>query len=319
MKEGMSLIEDKIKSFPKIDVCQISLTGARAIFLLGLLLKAPRSLEEIREQFLKAEIIDADSSSDILRIDINTLRSMGCEISRAGKSTGGKFVLKKHPFSMNMAIEEMSVLRRAFNVLRSELSIQELLQYDALFKKIAKHISDDGIREELYGLTVLKKYNSELIEELLNASESKSTLELLYKNPVSKKDEIRNIVAEQVVLKNDKIYLYGFNIDKKAAVTLNIKRIKEILSRSDSSNSFDIEQVVVKFKLKDFGVTGLEECEKVLESVSDGYVVQGTYFNEFIAMQRILSFGSACTVLEPDNFKEKVIKILKEIRSIYNG
>ena len=57
---------------------QISLTGTRSLVLVGLLMKAPRSLEEIRKAFIELKIMEPEHSDDILRIDLNTLRTMGC-------------------------------------------------------------------------------------------------------------------------------------------------------------------------------------------------------------------------------------------------
>ena len=61
-----------------VELRQISLTGTRALMLVGLLMKAPRSLEEIREAFIERKIMEPEHSDDILRIDLNTLRTMGC-------------------------------------------------------------------------------------------------------------------------------------------------------------------------------------------------------------------------------------------------
>ena len=50
------------KPVEKSELNQISLTGLRSIILLGLLIAAPRSLEEIREAFLEYKIIDKTQS-----------------------------------------------------------------------------------------------------------------------------------------------------------------------------------------------------------------------------------------------------------------
>ena len=55
----------------KTDLNQISLTGVRALALIGLLIIAPRSLEEIRKSFINMHIMDNNHSDDILRIDLN--------------------------------------------------------------------------------------------------------------------------------------------------------------------------------------------------------------------------------------------------------
>ena len=48
-------------------------------------------------------------------------------------------------------------------------------------------------------------------------------------------------------------------------------------------------------------------------------IVEGEYHNEFVAVQRMLSFGANCTVLEPQAIREKIIEKLKNMRKNYNG
>ena len=120
----------------KEDLCQISLTGVRSLVLLGLLMQEPRSLEEIRAKFIEYNILDETHSNDILRIDLNTLRSIGCEISRAGKKTNYKYTLLKHPFDLKITNEEINLLKRVYNKIKNNLSINALIQYDKLFKKM---------------------------------------------------------------------------------------------------------------------------------------------------------------------------------------
>ena len=71
--------------------------------------------------------------------------------------------------------------------------------------------------------------------------------------------------------------------------------------------------------MTNFGSEGLDENEKIIEgNISEGFIIKGQYHNEFLAIQRILSFGSACTVIKPNDFKEKIIESLKKMKEIYN-
>ena len=81
------------KPADKTELNQISLTGMRAIALIGLLVKAPRTLEEIRQKFIELNIMEPEHSDDILRIDLITLRTMGCEITKANVATDFKYIL----------------------------------------------------------------------------------------------------------------------------------------------------------------------------------------------------------------------------------
>lgn len=260
------------KPADKSELNQVSLTGLRGIVLLGLLIEAPRSLKEIREIFTDLNIFEPEHSDDILRIDINTLKASGCEITKANAKTGFKYRLLKHPFSLNILKDEIHVIKKAYKKIKDSSNIELILKYDELFKKLAEYIDDSEAKETLRGLSVLKTFDTEFIQDLI----------------------------------------------RKKSVVLNIKRIGAILARFSGSSKVEIEYTTVKFFLKNFGVTGIEENEVILENRDDGYIIEGRYYNDFLAAQRILSFGANCTVLEPQEFREKIIQKLINMRNVYN-
>ncbi|MBR1776794.1 WYL domain-containing protein [bacterium] len=307
-----------LKGTEKTDLCQISLTGLRAIVLIGLLMERPRSLDEIKQAFVEYNIMDEDNSSDILRIDLNTLRAMGCQISRADKKTGNKYVLLKHPFELNITTDEVNLLRKAYRKLKNTSNIKTLIGYDRLFKKLAYYVGDNSVKEEILGLSVLKSLNTDLITELLEDCKLKMEIHLEYKSPVHEKILEMQVEAKDLVFKNDKVYVYAFDINKKEAVTLNVSRILKIIFRKSGEGNDNINPKIIEFKLKYFGVNGLLDCEKIISENSGGYLIRGEYHNDFVAMQRILSFGSDCTVVSPTDFRDEIIQKLKKIREIYD-
>lgn len=306
------------KIVEKSELCQVSLTGMRALAIVGLLMQEPRTIEEIRAELIKYQILEEDHSNDILRIDLNTLRTMGCEISKATSKTNYKYVLTKHPFSLGITSEEVALLKKVYNKVRNSGNIELLREYDNLFIKLASFVTDDNVKEEFHGICALKEFNRELVDELQRACDEEMMLEILYRNPVAKHDVTKRFVVQRLGMHNDKIYLYGFDIDKQEPSMLNVKRIKSILSKNRDRGGVDVKSTNVKFFLKSFGVNDIDKAETILETSENGFVVEGKYYNEFIAIQRILSFGANCTVLEPEDIKEKVIEKLKEMRNNYN-
>lgn len=307
------------KTAEKSELNQISLTGIRSLVLLGLLIEAPRTLEEIREAFINYKIMEEEHSNDILRIDLNTLRAMGCEITRAGQKTNFKYELQKHPFSLIINSEEIVILKKAYNKIKDTSNIYLLLEYDKLFKKLADHIIDNDIKEELLGFSALKTFNLNFIKELQEDCENNRIINLIYKNPSAKFESEKEISAERLVFQNDKIYLYGYDHSKKESIILNIKRIISILSRSQNNEGKQVKPTVVKFLLKNSDTNLLEPNEVILEYKNNELIIEGQYYNNFIATQRILSFGANCIVLEPTKFKENIIQKLKSMRNNYNG
>ena len=305
------------KVIERTDLNQISLTGMRSIVLLGLLMVAPRTFEEIRSIFLDLKIIDKSNSNDILRIDLNTLKAMGCEICRASAKTNYKYILTKHPFSLVLSENDIKILKKVYRIVRDSANLNLLFEFDEFFKKIASHIYDEDSKEALLGVSVLKSYNTKDVKKYIEDCENKRTLNLVYKKPTEQFSTHKNIVAQKVVFKNDKIYLYGYDIDEKRTTTLNVKRIKTVISRVFNRDNLEPRGTKIKFVLKNYETEFLEEGENIVEKIDNGYIIEGNYYNEFLAMQRVLSFGPKCTVLEPLDFRNLIINKLKEMRKIY--
>ena len=307
------------KTAKKEDLCQVSLTGIRALILLGLLIEEPRSLEEIRTKFIEYNVLEESHSNDILRIDLNTLRAIGCDISRADKKTNYKYKLLNHPFDLKITDAEISLLKRVYNRIKDNLSIDELIQHDILFNKIAKHICDENQKQKICGISPLKHFNTNKIKELEEDCKYKRILKLIYKNPVTNKELEKDIAAYEIVFKNNKVYLLGFDLNLKKNIMFHINRIRKILSKSENDINIVNKSIFVKFKLKNLGILGLNDNETIInENTTDGFIIEGKYHNEFLAIQRILSFGLNCTVIEPEDFKEKIIDSLKKMKDIYN-
>lgn len=303
----------------KDDLCQVSLTGIRSLLLLGFLIKSPMSLEEIKNAYIECNIMDDSNSYDIIRIDINTLRDAGCIISRADKRTDNKFVLLDHPFKIDITENEAGVIKQAFNRIKEKSDISVLILYDNLFKKIAPHISDTNVQDILLSLSPLKKYSFEIIEQLKTACENKELVKLVYKAPANNSVEDKEIYADRLALQNDKLYLYGVDKDSDKPVDVNIKHILKVLL-FEKNEDYHTAEPVVKFFLKDFGISGLLDNEKIESgNMNNGFVISGQYHNSFFAVQRILSFGARCTVLEPEDFKDRITETIKKMRDVYNA
>ena len=304
----------------KEDLCQISLTGIRSLVLLGFLIKSPMSLEEIKKAYIKCNIMEDSNSCDIIRIDINTLRDAGCRISRADKRTDNKFVLLDHPFKIDMTEKEAGVIKQAFNRIKEKSDISVLILYDNLFKKIAPHISDKNVQDILLSISPLKKYSFEIIDRLKEACEQKELVRLLYKAPTVKEETEKEVYADRLVLQNDKLYFYGVDKGSDKPIYLNVKRILRLLSQQKDDDYHKAEPLNVKFFLREFGISGLQDNEKIESgNMTDGFIICGQYHNSFYAIQRILSFGSRCRVLEPENIRTKVVEIIKKMREVYNA
>ena len=95
-------------------------------------------------------------------------------------------------------------------------------------------------------------------------------------------------------------------------------RIKAVLEKIFDRKSVVGIDTKVTFKLRNYNDYVLEENETITEKTEEDALVEGVYFNDFIALQRMLSFASDCTVISPDKIKNAVIAKLKEMRARYD-
>ncbi len=300
-----------------VELNQISLTGLRALVFIGLLIVKPRSFDEIKQIFIDLKIMDENSSDDIIRIDLNTIKSMGCEVSRVSSKTNGKYVLTKHPFTIKVSADELKILKKIYKILKQKSDLKTLIQYDELFRKIAFYICDEESRESILGISALKYYDIGLVKDLILDCKNKRTLDLVYKRSELLNETRRQVIAQELVYKNDKLYLYAFDSINKRSTVFNVRRIKSILARLLNKNNIEPNSVKIKFSLRNIPEENLDVNENIVEYFNEGFIVEGFYHNDFLAMQRVLSFGAKCTVLAPDEFKNKVVNKIKEMRKLY--
>ena len=305
------------KAAEKTELNQISLTGIRALIMIGLLIKKPYSLEEIKQTFIDLQIMDKSHSDDIVRIDLNTIKLMGCEIERCSQKTNYKYVLLKHPFAFKIPEDELKVLKRVYNSIKEKASLQILLEYDEMFRMIALHICDEETKESVLGISVFKHYDVEVIKDLMRDCQENNTLDLTYKKAGSVVVERKQILAQELAFNNDKFYLYGFDLQKNEPTVLLVRNIESILTRKFEKLEIKKKQTVIKFVLKSIQADELEKNELIIEQCDNEVVVEGIYHNKFLATQRVLSFGDKCVVLEPLEFRNHIITKIKEMRDVY--
>ena len=155
-----------LKFADKTELNQISSTGLRALLVLCFLVSSPISLEELKTKFVAMNIMEEGSSLDILRLDLKTLKEIGCEISRADKKNENKFVLLKHPFCLDINDDDIKILKKIYQSIKKSADIKLLIEYDKFFRKITDYISDESFKNKFLGISALKHENIEMLEDL---------------------------------------------------------------------------------------------------------------------------------------------------------
>lgn len=300
------------------DSKQISSTGARALLVMVALLMGPKTFEEIKEFLIDCGFANKQYSVDTVRMDLNTLKAIDCEITKAIKANDYKYSLLSHPFKVKIMPMEVFFLKEAYRSISKTCSPSTLLNYHYLFNKLAKIASSDESKEDLLGISLLKGMDIELIKDLVADEKHHNKISILY--AVTKNNEVTyDITLERLGMRSDKLYAFCYNHTLGKRTFLRVSKIRKILSKFFDKNSMFGLDTFVKFQLKRSYLYPLEPNESVLETTSDTLTIEGRYYNDFIAMQRMLSFGNDCIVLEPAEIREQVIEKLLEMKELYGS
>ena len=115
----------------------LSLTGYRVIALLKMLKEGPHSEAEINEKFKQDIIVSRAISRDSIWLYINTLKALGCQITRPSKKNNYKYILKDHPFKLNLTYSEINSIIQAKKYIANLSNWQATSNFDKFINTIS--------------------------------------------------------------------------------------------------------------------------------------------------------------------------------------
>jgi len=302
-----------------IDILQLNLTGIRVIVLFSLLLDSPKTVEEINNQYENNPLIRQKVSDDTIRNDINSLRSAGCTISRTTKSNN-RYALLEHPFELKLNISEIKALKKIYNKIYTTISFSELFAFEEFFQNLVLYTKDEEIKEEIIGISKLSGINKTILKDLIKYSESKNQIKISY---LSQNGQIKehNLLAERVGFRHDKLYLFCVDLDFNKNAFYHVSKITNILEIKLKSEQKIFQKFKSKYKILNVNQENyaLSENEKLVEISGNDLIIEAETENDFIMMQNIFGFGRNCEVLEPIDFRKKIITTITDIIRMYNN
>lgn len=295
----------------------ISFTGFKALIIFSLLLESPKSYDEIIDYFANHDYIKETISIDTIRVYLNSLKRIGCVITKTKRCEGSKYVLVSHPFELTIAPEQIKSISKIYKTISRTIDIDELILLKKFFRKIASYIKNPEFTETFSKISILTGLDIEMLENLLQCCNKKQQIVLNYNSPRSGHKEIE-IVCDKLGFENNKLYIYGNCLDYSDYGYFLVSRIIDIKEIKNNSKNFDTEEIVVKYELlANQQEIQLNDDEKLLEVNNNKVLIELKSSNKFRLKQRILSLGSTCKVIEPEEFKQEIIETLKRMRQEY--
>lgn len=301
----------------KITYNLISFTGFKALIIFSLLLESPKSYEDIRNYFANHDYLKETISIDTIRVYLNSLKRIGCVISKTTRAEGSKYILVSHPFELSIEPEQIKSISKIYKTISKTVEINELIMLERFFRKIAKYIKNPEFAETFEKISILTGLDLDLIEQLQDCCKKRLQIVLLYNSPRSGHKEIE-IICEKIAFENNKLYVYGTSLDFNQYGYFLISRVMQIKEIKLDKANLDIQELVIKYELiSNPQELHLADNEKILEVNDNRILIEIRSSNKFMLRQRILSFGNICKVIEPTDFKNELVETLKQMRAEY--
>ena len=296
----------------------ISLTGYKVLHILELLSKSPQSEADLNEYFSKNKIIGKKVSDDSINLYINTLKKIGCKISRPIKSNSYKYELLNNPFILTLSDKEKQTLSTAIKYLAKINNWKFIFDVANIFLELQNliNINKDEILSPIENITNIDK---QIILKLNKHCKNKNVITIHHHTLSS--DEIKKItiLADEMFLESAKLYIWGYNFQQQEMQYFRVDKIINIKKVGISKNEPIIIKPTAIYKLKDDLVKTfkIKENQTIISQKANELVIEEKIINRFKFIQKILSYGENCVLLSPQSIVDEIKLTLETLEQIY--
>lgn len=304
----------------KVTYNLMSFTGFKALLIFNLLTEGPKSYDEVCDYIFNHPYLREKISVDTFRVYMNTLKRLGCDIKRIkGDDKISRYYITEHPFELRLTEEEQQSIIKVYKNIHKDLDISALLAMDNFFIKLSKYINDSEFLANLRKYSPLRGIDKEILKNLIECCARKDQIVITYNSPNSGEKQIE-IIADNITISNGKVYLYGvgFEYMQYGSFLVNrILRIDEIKLNPTIPNNLKVLKIKYELTLETLENFEPAKNEKILKQNTNKYLIELTTSNEFLARQKFLAYGPKCKILEPEEFKNYFINLLKDMKAGY--
>jgi predicted DNA-binding transcriptional regulator YafY len=296
----------------------MSFTGFKSVLIFSLLLDGPKSYQELQKFLENHEYLHEKVSIDTIRIYINSLKEIGCNVIKKRYDGITKYSIDKHPFSLKFNEKQIKNIIKIYKAIINSIEVSDLLALQEFFTKISDYIDDENLKTKLLNISPISNIDKTLINELLSSINQNAELTIYYNSSNSGKKNIK-IISDKLFIENGKLYLAGFNSEYENYSNFLVSKIIKIVSVNINNKTIELPELVVQYKYltKNNQKLNLLENEKLIEDLKDYQIIEIKSRNKFEIVQRIMSLSTNCIIISPDDFKKHVLSILKQMKEGY--
>ncbi len=301
----------------KVTYNLMSFTGFKALILFSSLAESPKSYKEICEIFYNHPYLREKISIDTVRVYINSLKSIGCVVKRVrGEDKVSRYTILAHPFELKITDEQKQSILKLFKNIVKNIEIDDLIALEEFFEKIGVYIKNDDFVNEVKNISLIKGIDKELLKDLLDCCDKKQQIVINYESPSSGNKDIE-LIADKISITNGKIYLYGTGFEYMQYGSFLVSRINKINEiKLNADTKLKLNEIKVKYEVFQSNIEP-KENERIIEQTDEKTVIEVSTSNIFMLKQKLLEYGPLCRIIEPDEFKNEFIAILKDMKAGY--
>ncbi|MGN0032042.1 MAG: hypothetical protein ACI37Q_08820 [Candidatus Gastranaerophilaceae bacterium] len=282
------------------------------------MIESPKSYQDLQEIFYNHKYLKENISVDTLRIYLNSLREIGCDIKRITENNVTKYYISEHPFRLKITEKQVKSIVKVYKAISKSIDINDLMAIQKFFDKISQSITNTDLKEKLNSISPFNNIKPEIFEELKFHAENNNEITIYYNSLNSGKKDI-TILVDKFSISNGKLYICGFNSEYKNYSNFLVSRIQKIVSVNLEKKKLEIPDIVAGYEYKkDTNIKpDLLKNEKIISEDDNKYIIEITSKNKFEIIQRIMSHTNKCKLLYPENIKEEIIMSLKKMKEGY--
>lgn len=296
----------------------MSFTAFKSVLIFTFLLEGPKSYEEMQKFFADHEYLHETVSIDTLRIYLNSLREIGCEITKKTKGGITRYSIASHPFLLKFDDKQIKGLIKVYKAISKNIDVTDLLALQHFFEKISQYIENEDLKIKIRNISPLNNIEPQLISDLIKYAQNNTEITVYYNSANSGKKNI-TILVDKIYVNNGKLYISGINSENDTYSSFLANKIIKINSVNLNEKTLKTPEMTVGYKyIKDFNENvELLDNEKIIEEHENYLIIEITSKSRFEITQRIMSHALKCKVLYPVDYQKYIVTTLKKIKEGY--
>lgn len=296
----------------------MTFSGFKGMLIFNMLIEKPCSYKEIQAAIANNPCLSETVSFDTIRIYMNSLREIGCNIQTIRKGKDKLFYIDNHPFELKITDKQVQGIIKVYKAISKSISIDEFITLKSFFDKISVYITNEDLKRKLEKISPINKIDFELINRLREHAANNSEITIEYNSGASKKKNI-DILVNKMYISNGKLYIAGINSEYGNYSSFLVSKISKIVSVNVNERKLQIPvlHVIYEITKTDNPEFELMENEKILKEDNGKLVIEITSENKFMITQRVLSLANRCKVISPSDYKDEIIACLKKMKESY--